>query len=432
MRINLTPSTTLDSQRYPAFQDINVMMLIGFGFLMTFIRSYAWSAIAWTFLINAFVTQYYILLSPFWEKVLNHDSHEFLINIDIVFLIRCSYSVASVLIAFGGLIGRVGPKDILIIGSIHIVGYSLNELLVYNNIGMIDAGGSSVIHTYGAYFGLTTCLILSTKIKPMSDIKTSYLSNIFGFIGTLFLWLYWPSFNYGLTATNSFEQNQIVVNTVLSLTGSLLGTFIMSALSFGDGLEMESLLNATLAGGVVIGAPCSVIYRPGFSILIGFTTGIISTLCFYNLTPKLLKCIGLYDTCGIHNLHGIPGLLGGIWSAIIIAFYNTGYDPAVAAQYSTGKLLNIQTDFMRQGGLQIAGTLTSLGMGIGFGVIAGLVGRCFYNEDNKEFYQDTTYFEEAHFNEIYKDEKGDNLYLKQKEDHYRESMNPLPESELRA
>lgn len=126
MRVNLSPSTALDSQRYPAFQDVNVMMLIGFGFLMTFIRSYAWSAIAWTFLINAFVTQLYILLSPFWERAIVHGFHDFLITIDIVFLIRCSYSVGSVLVSFGGLIGRVGPKDILIIGTIHMIGYTLN------------------------------------------------------------------------------------------------------------------------------------------------------------------------------------------------------------------------------------------------------------------------------------------------------------------
>ena len=117
-----------------------------------------------------------------------------------------------------------------------MIGYTLNEILVYNLIGMVDAGGSSVIHTYGAYFGLTTCLVLSTKIKPSTNIKTSYLSNIYGYIGTLFLWLLWPSFNYGVTAQNSFEQNQIVVNTVLSLTGSLIGTYIMSALSFSSGL----------------------------------------------------------------------------------------------------------------------------------------------------------------------------------------------------
>jgi ammonium transporter Rh len=142
---------------------------------------------------------------------------------------------------------------------------------------------------------------------------------------------------------------------------------------------MESILNSTLAGGVVMGAPCHVIYRPGVAIMIGFTTGMISTLGFHNLTPKLLKLIGLFDTCGIHNLHGIPGLLGGIWSAIIVAWYNIGYDSAIGASYSTGKMLNISPNsFLKQGGLQIAGTFTSLGMGIGFGIIAGFIGRFFY------------------------------------------------------
>ena len=144
------------------------------------------------------------------------------------------------------------------------------------------------------------------------------------------------------------------------------------------------------------------IYRPALSILIGFTTGIISCLSFHNLTPKLLKCIGLYDTCGVHNLHGIPGILGGIWSAIIVAFYNSGYDSAVAAQYSTGKLLNVEPKFLRQGGLQIAGTFTSVGIAIVFGIVAGLIGRMFYTENSKWFYLDTAYFEEARFNEIYK------------------------------
>jgi ammonium transporter Rh len=189
------------------------MMLIGFGYVMTFIRSYAWSAISYTLLINSFISQLYILLSPFWEKVLFSNFHEFLINLDIEFLIRCSYGVASVLIAFGGIIGRVGPKDLLIIGTVHIIGYALNEELVLFKILATDAGGSMTIHTYGAYFGLTVCLILSTKVKPITNIKISYISNIFAFIGTLFLWLYWPSFNFALFALNSFEQHQIGILT---------------------------------------------------------------------------------------------------------------------------------------------------------------------------------------------------------------------------
>jgi ammonium transporter Rh len=60
---------TLATISYPLYQDINVMMLIGFGFLMTFIRRYAWSALSYTFFINAIVVQMYILLAGFWIRV---------------------------------------------------------------------------------------------------------------------------------------------------------------------------------------------------------------------------------------------------------------------------------------------------------------------------------------------------------------------------
>lgn len=54
---------------YPVFQDVNVMMLIGFGFLMTFVKNHAWSALSYTFFINAIVVQLYPLLSGFWHRV---------------------------------------------------------------------------------------------------------------------------------------------------------------------------------------------------------------------------------------------------------------------------------------------------------------------------------------------------------------------------
>lgn len=45
------------------------MMLIGFGLLMSFIRKYAWSALSYTFFINAVVVQLYVLISPFWARI---------------------------------------------------------------------------------------------------------------------------------------------------------------------------------------------------------------------------------------------------------------------------------------------------------------------------------------------------------------------------
>ena len=54
---------------YPMYQDVNVMMLIGFGFLMAYIKGYAWSGLSYTFFINAILVQLYILLSGFWYRV---------------------------------------------------------------------------------------------------------------------------------------------------------------------------------------------------------------------------------------------------------------------------------------------------------------------------------------------------------------------------
>lgn len=65
---------------------------------------------------------------------------------------------------------------------------------------MYDVGGSTVIHAFGAYFGLTVSYILGKKIQPTEKPQITYISNIFALIGTFFLWMFWPSFNAGYFA----------------------------------------------------------------------------------------------------------------------------------------------------------------------------------------------------------------------------------------
>lgn len=40
--------------------------------------------------------------------------------------------------------------------------------------------------------------------------------------------------------------------------------------------------------------------------------GLLSSWGFVYLSDILEEKIGLRDTCGVHNLHGMPGLLGGL------------------------------------------------------------------------------------------------------------------------
>jgi ammonia channel protein AmtB len=88
----------------------------------------------------------------------------------------------------------------------------------------------------------------------------------------------------------------------------------------------------------------------------------------------------LQDTCGVHNLHGIPGFLGGLFSAIAIAAYSS--DPITNSTQSS--LLPFYSSpyanrtFYQQGGIQVAGTVISLVLGIVFGFIAGQIIKLVY------------------------------------------------------
>ncbi len=135
----------------------------------------------------------------------------------------------------------------------------------------------------------------------------------------------------------------------------------------------------------MIGASAGIILNPGGSMAIGFITGIISTLGFEFLTPYLQNKFGLYDTCGVHNLHGIPGILGGIVSAIVAACfkYESSYDAytLTAADFPAFDTL-VSTPY-KQGGLQIAATFISFGISIITGLISGFLVRCVYNFNTK-------------------------------------------------
>ena len=200
-------------------------------------------------------------------------------------------------------------------------------------------------------------------------------------IGTLFLWMFWPSFNAGYFPENGFQRSLIISNTIISLTGSCLATFIMSAM-VRDKFSMEDILNASLAGGVAIGAPSGVVVNPAISLFIGIFAGIISTAGYIKLSKVIEDCpLGIHDTCGVNNLHGIPGILGGIISGIVIAGYQFGAGIFPAFE----PLLDVTPNgrsFSRQGGMQVAATFISLGIGLGFGLIAGLVISCCYRFKN--------------------------------------------------
>lgn len=239
------------------------------------------------------------------------------------------FAAASLLICMGAVLGRLKMDQYFVLSILFTVAYIFNEWLLLESglfEGFLDTGGSVAIHAFGAYFGLGVVATTAKKFQDKPGPKTNKVSNEFCLLGSMVLWLFWPSFTSAVVAPELGYST--VLNTVLALCGSTLATYVFSKLIRGK-IEVEDIANAALAGGVCIGSTCSTA-NPGFAMVIGICAGTLSTLGFSIIAPKVCKLIRGTDTCGVHNLHGMPGLLGGLFGIAITGNVGVQVGAAVA------------------------------------------------------------------------------------------------------
>lgn len=302
--------TIFDSITYGKSIHILAMLMVGFGFLMVFIRKHEYSSLTATFLAVSIAIPFYMLIKSFGgeefsKSVVSMNSFLF-----------AEFAAASLLIAMGAVLGRLKMDQYFLLGLLFVPAYIFNEWLLLESgmfPGFLDTGGSVAIHAFGAYFGLGVIATTQKKFKNAPLCESNKTSNEFCLLGSMILWLFWPSFTSSVVSPELGVLTAI--NTIFALSGSTITTYIFSKLIRGK-LEIEDIANAALAGGVAIGSVCSSV-NPGFAMIIGMLAGLVSTLGFTMIAPKVSKLIRGTDTCGVHNLHGMPGILGGL-SAIVV------------------------------------------------------------------------------------------------------------------
>merc|ERR1712196_325062 len=184
--------------------------------------------------------------------------------------------------------------------------------------------------------GLAVAKVLGPPKDQANLNSTSGVSDILSLVGTIFLWLFWPSFNGGAFTADPVQGGRAIANTVVGLLGSCTCTFLISGI-IGGKLTPADIQNATLAGGVAVGAVARMDIGLGWASVIGAAGGMISTLGYQFVQPFLQAKIGLHDSCGVHNLHGMPALFGGF---ISIIFVETNRDPGLANE--SGKAAGMQ------------------------------------------------------------------------------------------
>jgi ammonium transporter Rh len=303
------------------------MIFIGFGFLMVFLKTHCWSSIGINYICAAWCIQCGILFQGFWHRALVHGFHD-RINVNLLSVIEGEFCAAAFLITMGALLGKASFAQLFFIATFESVFFTLNAIILFQLLKVVDIGGAMTIHMFGAYFGLAATYFFEPA-KAKEDKRGlaggNYSSQLIAMVGCVFLFMFWPSFN-GILGTG-MAQTRAVVNTVISITASCISATVVSRLiSEHRQIDMEVLLNATLAGGVMMGAAADLIVHPGWTMFAGALCGAISAFGFLKLNEMCQKKLNLHDTCGVQFLHGIPGTLGSITAGICTAVASYSFE----------------------------------------------------------------------------------------------------------
>ena len=329
-------------QKYGRALDVMGMLLIGFGFLMVFVRKYGRSALTATFLVVSVAIPLYLAIDA--GGILGGK-----VSVEVDRLILAEFAAASLLICSGAVLGRLKMHQYILLALLFIPLYMLNEWLVIEGrvIGtFVDTGGSIVIHAFGALFGLGVVMTMTTRKEAEVEINSDFTSDRFSMLGSMVLWVFWPSFCAALVAPNLVPFT--AVNTILALCGSTLATYLVSV-ALRRKISIADIANAALAGGVVIGATCDTANHPTAFVL-GILAGALSTFGFAVIQPRLQRLLKAIDTCGVTNLHGWPGLLGGLAAVFIVSGISAGNQfagigitigIALAAGYIVGRIISL-------------------------------------------------------------------------------------------
>ena len=206
--------------------------------------------------------------------------------------------------------------------------------------------------------------------------------------------MFWPSFNGALAADD--QQQRVIVNTVLAISASCVCACGITRICKGK-LDAEVVLNATLAGGVSIGSSSDLVVTGGTAMAIGGFAGIISAVGFLYLSKLLQEKIGLHDTCGVHNLHGLPGVIGAIIGAISASLADTAFENDATLK-STFEALEDGRSTSEQGWYQMAALGVSLLTSILGGAISGFI--CSKFSKLAELFDDKQHWLECEYDKV--------------------------------
>ena len=406
-------------------KDVHLMIFIGFGLLYCSLRVHQFSSISLVLFLGLLSLEFSLLWNYFWNNAMrkkiftNYEKKWSRLKLNMEEITQIDFFAASAIISLGSWLGKLTLGQYLLAILFETFFAAFNYFLCYFAIGGIDTGGSLYIFTFGAIFGFTVSFVLSydnrfrERMRNNKNKKSDYYSNIISAIGSLFIWLYFPSFNTAkIHCDHDKEVMEImryrgIINTYMSMIGSTMVTFCMSALLSNQKFKMEHILRSSYVGGVIIAGSCTFCAYPWCAMIIGCIGGILSVvflhltriekgegvpsqeinnnfLCLYDC----VQSIKMSDTMGVLYCFGIPGILGGLCNVIFLGCL--GKKP-----WKNLQLVNFfyyDRSPSKQVGIQIAVLFITIAIALISGILIGLIERFFTFYERDIAFTDSTIF----------------------------------------
>jgi len=180
----------------------------------------------------------------------------------------------------------------------------------FNDMGILDFAGGTVVHINSGVAGLMACLVMGKRrgyrTEPMAPHNL-----VLSVIGASLLWVGWFGFNAGsATAANGAAGMAMAVTQIATATAALTWMFVEWALKGKP--SVLGIISGAVAGLVAI-TPASGFVDPRGALIIGIAAGV---LCYWGATG-LKNALGYDDSLDAFGVHGVGGTVGALLTGVL-------------------------------------------------------------------------------------------------------------------
>ncbi|NWT72314.1 RHL protein, partial [Prunella himalayana] len=297
------------SNSYPEFQDVNHMVIFGFGFFLMVLRRYGFSSTGFNFLLVVLGVQCSVLAEDLLVFLRGQQN-----QVGMESLAKAVVSTTAVVISTGAVLGKANPVQLIVMTLVELIFFYMSRCINRTFLKVPEQLSVMHVHLFGAYFGLALTSRFPEPPPRLDKSRSTPKSELFSVLGTVFVWVFWPSFNSILASS----KKKAVLNTYLALAVSAVAAFMLSALTSKDGkFRMAHIRSAVLAGGVAVSYTAEHIHHPWIAMILGLLGSVITILGSHCLQRCFNPALKLQDTSGVHFTFGLPAVLGAVAAVVV-------------------------------------------------------------------------------------------------------------------